>query len=196
MSVRPIIFSDNPLLREKSRHVPRVSPEIEALVQDMFESMRAARGVGLAAVQVGVPLRVVVIEVPPDLDDPDAGTSLVLINPELARASDEKEDGVEGCLSVPGWVGYVPRHVAVTVKGLDRQGRKVRVRARGYLARILQHEIDHTDGVLFIDRASEVWPVREGEEESIEAEAAAQRGRPGEPSGFASDSTGQSPGLK
>jgi len=179
MAIRQIIFSDNPILREKSHRVPRITGEIERLVQDMFETMRQARGVGLAAVQVGALWRVIVVEIPDDLDDPDAGISLALVNPELARLSKETEEGVEGCLSVPGWVGEVPRHVGATVKGLDLKGRKVRVRARGYLARILQHEIDHLDGVLFIDRAEEVWPVEEGEEEATEAEAAGRRGAGG-----------------
>jgi len=176
MALRNIIFSDNPILRERSRRVPRVTPDIRELVEDMFETMRVANGVGLAAVQVGIPLRVIVVEIPEDLDDPDAGISLALINPELARVSKEIEEGIEGCLSVPGWVGTVPRHLGVTVKGLDLRGQKVRMRAKGYLARILQHEIDHLNGVLFLDRAGEIWPVEEGEEEAIEAEAAARRG--------------------
>ncbi|HIE39125.1 MAG TPA: peptide deformylase [Anaerolineales bacterium] len=174
MTLRPILFSDNPILRRKSHRVPRVTGETRQLIEDMFETMRAAQGVGLAAVQIGIPMRVIVIEIPEDLEDPDAGRRLALINPELARVSNEMEEGIEGCLSVPGWMGEVSRHLGVTVKGLDPRGKKVRVRARGYLARVLQHEIDHLNGVLFIDRASEVWQVEEGEEERLEAEAAAQ----------------------
>jgi peptide deformylase len=176
MSLRQIIFSDNPLLREKSRRVPRVTPEIERLIEDMFETMRANGGVGLAAVQVGAPLRVITIEIPEDLEDPDAGVSFALLNPDLARVSKETEEGTEGCLSVPGWAGTVERHVEVTVKGLNAQGKPVRRRARGYLARVLQHEIDHLNGVLFIDRASEIWPVEEGEEEAAETADAERRG--------------------
>ncbi|HEY75413.1 MAG TPA: peptide deformylase [Thermoflexia bacterium] len=179
MALRTIIFSDNPLLRKRSSRVPHITPDIRQLVEDMLETMRAANGVGLAAVQVGVPLRVIVVEIPEDLDDPDAGTSLALVNPELARVSKETEEGVEGCLSVPGWVGNVLRHQEVTVKGIDLKGRKVRFRAKGYLARVLQHEIDHLNGVLFIDRTDEIWPVEEGEEEMVEAEAAALRGAGG-----------------
>jgi peptide deformylase len=173
MAYRTIVFSEDPILRETSRHIREVTPEIEELVEDMFETMREAGGVGLAAVQIGVPLRVVVVEVPEEMEDESAGTSLVLINPELARTSREMEEGIEGCLSVPGWVGEVSRHTRVTVKGLDRHGKKTRLRANGYLARVLQHEIDHVNGILFIDKADEVWPVQEGEEETIEAEAAA-----------------------
>jgi len=173
MALRQIIFSDNPLLRQKSRRVPKVTPDIIRLAQDMFETMRQANGVGLAAVQVAVPLRLIVVEIPKDMDDPNAGTSLALLNPELARVSEEMEAGAEGCLSVPGWMGRVERHAAVTVKGLDLEGKKVRRRAEGYLARVLQHEIDHLNGILFIDRTDQVWPVEEGEEEALEAQHAA-----------------------
>ncbi len=171
MAVRRIVLTDNPILRSKSHHVPRPMPETGQLIADMLETMRQARGVGLAAIQVGVPLQVIVVEIPADMDDPDAGTSLALLNPELARVSEEMEEGVEGCLSIPGLVGEVSRHVQVTVKGLDPLGRKVRHRAEGYLARVLQHEIDHLHGTLFIDRASQVWDVTEGDEEAVEVEA-------------------------
>lgn len=167
-----IIFADNPILREKSRRVPHPTPEIAELIRDMQETMKAARGVGLAAVQIGVPLRVIVVEIPEDMDNPDAGTALALINPELVRLSRQTEEGVEGCLSVPGWAGHVSRSMEVVVKGMDPGGKPVRMKARGYLARVLQHEIDHTEGVLFIDRATEVWRVEEGEEEQEEVRAA------------------------
>lgn len=176
MGLRQIVYSDNPLLRERSRRVARVTPEVTRLIEDMFETMRANGGVGLAAVQVGVPLRVITVEIPEDLEDPDAGTSFALLNPDLARVSKDTEEGTEGCLSVPGWAGTVERHVEVTVKGLDPHGKPIRRRARGYLARVLQHEIDHLNGVLFIDRASETWPVEEGEEEAAEMADAEQRG--------------------
>ncbi len=170
MALRQIVFTDNPILREKSHRVPKIAPDIKRLIDDMFETMRENSGVGLAAVQVAVPLRVIVVEIPEELEDPDAGTSLALVNPEIARASAEMEDGVEGCLSVPGWVGTVERHQTITVKGIDQRGKKVRLRASHYLARVLQHEIDHLNGVLFIDKASEIWPVEEGEEETAELE--------------------------
>lgn len=175
MALRTILFADNPILREKSRRIPYPTEEIAELIRDMQETMRQANGVGLAAVQIGVLLRVIVAEIPEDMDDPDAGISLALLNPEIVRASRELEEGVEGCLSVPGWVGTVPRSVEVLVKGMDPRGKPVRLKARGYLARILQHEIDHTNGILFIDRATKVWPVEEGEEEQEEVRAAARR---------------------
>jgi peptide deformylase len=125
--------------------------------------MREAPGVGLAAPQVDLPLRVIAVEVPKDFEDPDSGTWLyTLANPEIARISDETEEGEEGCLSIPGLYGDVERAIAVTVKGLDRNNRKVRIKANGFVARVLQHEIDHLDGVLFIDHITEpgkLWKV-------------------------------------
>ena len=186
MAVRPIVFSDNPLLRERSRRVRRVGSDVQQLVDDMVETMHEANGIGLAAIQVGVPERVIVIQLPPEPEEedaegeknpeseqnPDSGELYVVINPELARRSREVEDGIEGCLSVPGWVGEVERHSAVTVKGLDRRGKRVRIKAEGLLARVFQHEIDHLDGVLFTDHIEDpdrIWPVEEGQEEAAEA---------------------------
>jgi peptide deformylase len=179
MSIRQIIFSNDPILRKPSRHVRRVDEDTQELIDDMIETMRQADGIGLAAVQVGVPERVIVVEVPIKSEDEDEESQgppdtalFVLINPEVVRASHETEEGIEGCLSVPGWVGEVERHCAVTVKGLDRSGDEVRVKAEGLLARVLQHEIDHCQGILFIDRIEDperIWPVEEGKEEEAEA---------------------------
>jgi peptide deformylase len=181
MPIRPIVFSDDPLLRKKSRRVQRVSPDTQQLIDDMVETMHAASGIGLAAVQVGVPERVIVVQLPlvkdpeqdPDDEAPPGRDELhVVINPQLARRSREVEDGIEGCLSIPGWVGEVSRHSDVTVKGLDHHGRRVRIKAHGLLARVFQHEIDHCDGTLFTDRIEDpdkIWPVEEGQEEAAEA---------------------------
>jgi peptide deformylase len=179
MAVRPIVFSDNPLLRERSRRVRRVGSDTQQLVDDMVETMHKANGIGLAAIQVGVPERVIIVQLPPEPEpeaegeqNPDSGELYVVINPELARKSREVEDGIEGCLSVPGWVGEVSRHSAVTVKGLDRRGQRVRIKAEGLLARVFQHEIDHCDGILFTDHIEDpdrIWPVEEGQEEAAEA---------------------------
>jgi peptide deformylase len=178
MSARPIVLSDDPLLRKKSRRVRRVSPALQQLVDDMVETMHAANGIGLAAIQIGVPERVIVVHLPKEEEEeeeeenPESGKLYAIINPALARKSREMEDGIEGCLSIPGWVGEVSRHRAVTVKGLDLQGRPTRIKAEGLLARVFQHEIDHCDGTLFIDHIEDpekIWPVPEGEEEAAEA---------------------------
>jgi len=181
MPVRPIVLSDNPLLRKKSRRVRRVDPTLQELTDDMVETMHAANGIGLAAIQIGVPERVIVVQLHEEESEegeerekrnPEDGKLHVVINPELARKSRDVEEGIEGCLSVPGWVGEVSRHHAVTVKGLDPRGQPVRIKTEGLLARVLQHEIDHCDGILFIDHIEDpekVWPVPEGEEEAAEA---------------------------
>ncbi len=181
MTIRPIVFSDDPLLRRKSRRVRRVTPATQQLIDDMIETMRAANGIGLAAIQVGVPERVVVVQVPPERDpeqesedeeNPDRGELYVVVDPKLSAKSREIEDGIEGCLSIPGWIGEVARHSSVTIRGLDRQGQKVRIKADGLLARVFQHEIDHCEGVLFTDLIEDpdkIWPVEEGQEEAAEA---------------------------
>ena len=179
MAVRQIVFSNDPMLHEASRRVDRVDEGVEELIEDMIETMREANGIGLAAVQVGEPERVIVIEIPVVDDEMEEGpqepleTELcVLINPELVDKSEDLVEGIEGCLSVPGWVGEVERHESVTVEGLDRNGRNVRVQAQGLLARVFQHEIDHCQGVLFIDHIRDpdkVWRVEEGQEEAAEA---------------------------
>ncbi|MDY6875243.1 MAG: peptide deformylase [Chloroflexota bacterium] len=179
MPIRPIVLCDDPLLRKKSRHVRRVTPALRELVDDMVETMHASDGIGLAAVQVGVPERVIVVQLPGDEEHPEGSKLYAVVNPELARKSRETEDGVEGCLSVPGLIGEVSRHRTVTIKGLDPRGRAIRIKAEGLLARVFQHEIDHCDGVLFIDRIKDpekIWSVPEGEEEIIEASQKAPGG--------------------
>jgi peptide deformylase len=172
MPVRPIVVYDDPLLRRKSRQVRRVNPAVQKLVDDMVETMRAANGIGLAAVQIGVPENVIVVQLPEDEEEPHGGGLYVVVNPQLARKSREMEAGTEGCLSVPGLAGEVSRHRAVTVKGLDARGKAVRIKTEGLLARIFQHEIDHCAGILFIDHIEDpekLWTVKEGEEEAAEA---------------------------
>jgi peptide deformylase len=181
MSVRKIVIYDDPTLRKKSRRVKDVDDDVQRLIDDMVETMHTANGIGLAAIQVGVPQRVIVVQLP-ELDedsgeseeepDPNAGRLFAVINPQLARRSSETEEGIEGCLSIPGLVGDVERCCMVTVKGLDRQGKKVRIKAHDLLARVFQHEIDHCDGVLFIDHIDDpekLYPVTAGEEEAAEA---------------------------
>src|SRR5579883_8861 len=161
MAVRKILTMDKPVLRAKAKKVSRFDTYIERLVADMWETMRDAPGVGLAAPQIGESLRVLVAEYEDE--------QVALVNPEIVKRSDEIELGTEGCLSIPGYVGEnVPRATAVTVKARDPRGKEIRVRADGWFARILQHEIDHLDGVLYIDhiRPEDVRPVTEDDVES------------------------------
>ena len=158
MSLRTIITAEDPRLRQRARKVRAISPALQTLIDDMTDTMRAAPGVGLAATQLAVGQRVIVVEFREDGADPEAPQKLfVVVNPDITHRSNEMVDGVEGCLSIPGFAGDVERHAWVTVKGLNRHGRPFRLKARGWLARIFQHEIDHLDGVLFIDRATRVW---------------------------------------
>jgi peptide deformylase len=173
MPIRKVIGPDNPILRKKAKAVGNpADPTLQHLIDDMIETMREAPGVGLAAPQVAVSQRVAVVEYAPDSETaerpegaepprtPAQPKLYVIINPEITARSEEMEDGAEGCLSIPGYYGNVLRHKAVTVRALNRKGKPIRIKAQGWLARIFQHEIDHLDGVLFIDRASQVWKAR------------------------------------
>jgi peptide deformylase len=139
--------------------------------------MRAASGVGLAAPQIGVSQRVIVVEYgEEDPEQPGKGIAkkdvapklYVVVNPEIIRPSADTETGTEGCLSVPGYAGEVERVAQVTVRGYNRRGAPLRFRARGWLARIFQHEVDHLNGVLFTDRAARVWKVEPEEGRELE----------------------------
>jgi peptide deformylase len=159
MAIREITTLPDPVLRRKARKVSDFGPDLQVLIDDMVETMRVAPGVGLAAPQVALPLRVIVVEYG-DPEEEEAPPKLyMLVNPEIARESRETELGTEGCLSIPGVAGEVERAAAVTVKGFNRHGKPVKIKAEGWLARIFQHEIDHLDGVLFVDRAERVWQV-------------------------------------
>jgi peptide deformylase len=155
MATREIITIGHPTLRQKARKVTKFGPELRQLIDDMIETMRKAPGVGLAAPQVNVAERVIVVELPADEEEGTPAELYAFVNPEIIKMSHEAEDGQEGCLSVPGYVGEVPRYTMVVVRGQDARGKPQRVRAKDYLARIFQHEIDHLDGVLFIDRVED-----------------------------------------
>ena len=169
MSALPMHIVPDAILREKAKRVSAISPSLQRLIDDMIETMHDAHGVGLAANQVGVLQRVIVIQLSDD-EEPR-----VFINPEIIRSEGERHVE-EGCLSIPGYRGLVRRSVKVRAKGLDRKGKAVRVNADELLAQALEHEIDHLNGVLYIDRLvdkSKLWkeePVRipqaEPEEES------------------------------
>lgn len=163
MSVREIVTVPAPVLRRKARRVTDFGSELQTLIDDMVETMRAAPGVGLAAPQVNVPLRVIVVEFGSEEDEEAPPKLYTVVNPEIVRAEGDIVNGVEGCLSIPGFVGEVERYSHITVKGQNRHGRPIRIKAQGWLARIFQHEIDHLDGILFTDRALRVWQPQEGE---------------------------------
>jgi peptide deformylase len=145
LAIRIILQDDHPVLRQKTAEVINLNSGVDRLLNDMRETMREADGVGLAANQVGVSKRILVAA---------DGEEIVyeLINPKCEQMTGE-EVGIEGCLSVPGKYGEVPRAAKIVVTALNRQGQKIRLTAEGLLARILQHEMDHLDGVLFTDKA-------------------------------------------
>jgi len=158
MTIRQIVTLPDPVLRRKAKPVAHFDSDLQTLIDDMIDTMRAAPGVGLAAPQVGVSQRVIVVEYFEADEQEDAPKKLyVVVNPELKQSSEEVEMGVEGCLSVIGLQGEVERHLAVTVRGRTRRGQPVKIKAKGWMARIFQHEIDHLEGVVFTDRAARVW---------------------------------------
>jgi len=150
MPVRPVRIYGDPVLRQKALPVGVVDETVRQLIADMRETMKAYHGVGLAANQVGVAQRVILVDVP----DEDGGRSqFALINPVITSRTGS-EVGEEGCLSIPGIFEDVTRAETITLQALDDQGRKLNLSAEGYLARAVQHEVDHLDGVLFVDRLS------------------------------------------
>jgi len=166
MSIREIVSLPQPVLRRKARKVTDFGPDLQTLIDDMVETMRQAPGVGLAAPQVGESQRVIVVEYYEKEDDEESPLKLyMVVNPEITRVSSETLLGTEGCLSVPGILGDVERPEAVTVKGLNRHGQPFTIKAKGWMARIFQHEVDHLNGILFVDRAEQVWrpEMKEGE---------------------------------
>jgi peptide deformylase len=153
MSIRPIIQIPDKRLRLVSEPVARIDDEIKKLVADMFETMYEAPGVGLAAIQVGVPKRVVTIDATRGEEEKQP---FALINPEILWFSDEKSVHEEGCLSIPDFIDEVERPAKVKARFLDLQGRTIEVEAEALFGRVLQHEIDHINGVLFIDHLSKL----------------------------------------
>jgi len=166
MVIRRILTADEPVLHEKTKRVADFDASLHRLLDDLLETMRDAPGIGLAANQVGVPLQVAVIEI--------EGKTTELVNPKVVRRSGATVDW-EGCLSIPGFVAEVERAAKVTVQARDRQGREFRVKGEELFARALQHEIDHLNGVLYIDyleSLEELVRVSEASEE-VREEAAA-----------------------
>jgi len=151
MTIKPLIILPDPLLRQVSKPIERVDADFQRLADDMLETMYDAPGIGLAAIQIGVPRRMLVIDVSREGEDKQP---LVFVNPEIVVSSDERSVYEEGCLSIPDYYAEVERPATVIVKYLDRDGKEQTVEADGLLATCLQHEIDHLNGVLFIDHIS------------------------------------------
>jgi peptide deformylase len=153
MALLDIILEGDPRLRQKAVKIKRVDGGLRRLAEDMYETMLDAPGIGLAAPQVGILLRLIVVDVPDDYEEEGSkGASLILVNPEIVKATGSQVDPPEGCLSIPNWIGNVPRAQRIVVKARDLDFKEIRVRAEGMVARALQHEIDHLDGILFTDR--------------------------------------------
>jgi peptide deformylase len=159
MAIRIIVKHPDPVLREKAKQVPKVTSNIQKLLKDMADTMYDAPGVGLAAPQIGISKRVIVVDIG------DEFGLIELVNPEIIEA-DGEQFGPEGCLSIPGLQGDVRRKNRVKVKGLNRDGEEIVVEGIGYLARALQHEIDHLDGILYTDIADRVYEPKEEDEEN------------------------------
>ena len=148
MAILPMVDYNNPVLRQKAKRVSGIDGAIAQLIDDMVETMREVGGVGLAAPQVGVPLRIAVIELPDE-------EIIVLVNPKIVKRSGERQIE-EGCLSIPGYRGEIQRSEKVTVKGLDSFGWEIRIKGEGLLAQAVEHELDHLDGTLYIDHLESI----------------------------------------
>lgn len=151
MTIKPLIILPDPVLRQVSKPLEKVDSGVLKLADDMLETMYDAPGIGLAAIQIGEPLRLLVIDV---AKEEEGRKPQVFINPEIVGSSDDRSTYEEGCLSIPGYYAEVERPAAITVKYIDRDGKLQELAAEGLLATCLQHEIDHLDGVLFIDHIS------------------------------------------
>lgn len=164
MALLNIVRDPDPILRKKAVKLRKADTGIRKLATDMWETMMDAPGVGLAAPQIGKSIRLITVHVPADEEDGTEEANYILLNPEIVKSSGE-QFGAEGCLSIPGIAGNVKRAYNVTVKAMDLDNRPIRIKAEGYLAVVLQHEIDHLDGVLFTDliedRKEDLWAVEE-----------------------------------
>ncbi|MFN2202539.1 MAG: peptide deformylase [Caldilineaceae bacterium] len=159
---------DDAVLHQQAMRVRSFGPELHSLLDNMLETMREAPGVGLAAPQVGEGLRILVVEYPEDEDDAENTLRVYeMINPEIVKAKGS-ESAQEGCLSIPGMTADVDRATYVLVRAQDRNGKEFRIKAYDWLARIFQHEVDHTLGVLMTDRATQVYRLTENEEGELE----------------------------
>ena len=172
MAILDILIDGDPRLRQKATKVPKVDDGLRRIAADMWETMEEADGVGLAGPQVGVMRRIITVFVPAGMDnDDDPEYAYTLVNPEIIRGYGDVT-AVEGCLSIPGLAGEVARRESVTVKAVNLDNKPVRIKAKGYLARVLQHEIDHLDGILYPDRMAPEAQLFKVEESELDEEAA------------------------
>ena len=160
MTLLDIVTLPNKILRNRTQPITNYDAPLQLLIDDMIETMRDAPGVGLAAPQIGRSIKLTVIETLPEVDEEgneieDSRELFVITNPEIVWTSRDTVDGIEGCLSIPGYLGEVERHDSIRVRAQDRHGKKIKLRLEGWTARIFQHEIDHLNGVLYIDRLTE-----------------------------------------
>ena len=153
MTIREILKYPDPFLKTSAKPVDEVNDDVRALIDDMFETMYAGKGIGLAATQIGVDKRVIILDLPGEPEEGIEGYRMALINPEITLSEGEFKFE-EGCLSVPGINAYVKRAFHIRLKALDKDGKAKEIEAEGVLSVVLQHEIDHLDGILFIDRLS------------------------------------------
>ena len=162
MAIMPIIKMDNPVLHQKAKRVRKMDDSMQKLIDNMIDTLHDIEGLGLAAPQVGVPLQVVIIQLP------DEEEVITLINPEVVKISEETETMVEGCLSLPGYNADVKRSTSITVKARDRQGKPIRIKGEGLLAQVLQHETDHINGIVFVDHLKSMDELHKNEEDEEE----------------------------
>lgn len=195
MTELKIVTLPDEVLRTQARPVTKFDDTLQTLIDDMIETMRAANGVGLAAPQIGQSLQLAVIETLPKTDEegndiPGSRELFAIINPRIVWESRDVIDGIEGCLSIPGYVGEVERAYSIRIRAQDRRGKPLKLRLKGWTARIFQHEIDHLNGVLYIDKLTdrenfwtdeEYYEMRQAELEEEEAEEAAEETAAPEP---------------
>ena len=161
MPAREIIIVPHPTLRKKSTEVSNFGPDLQQLIKDMIKTLHENSGAGLAAPQVNVSQRLILVEFGTEENEEIPPTLYVAINPRVTRFSQKIVPGAEGCLSIPGLMGEVERADEIIVEGQDRFGKLLKMQLHGWVARIFQHEIDHVNGILFTDRATSVWETDE-----------------------------------
>lgn len=167
--IRKVRKIGDPVLRKRAAKVDKVNKDVLKLLDDMVETMHHYMGIGLAAPQIGISQRIAVVEIEQKDNVPGSGVLYTLINPEVLKVSPETNIDQEGCLSIPGWRGEVERPQKVVIKAMDRNGNRVKHEVEGWLARAMLHELDHLEGVMYIDKLvapDKIWPVNEPEMET------------------------------